>query len=208
MGKAEIPRINEVAAFLDQYARDDRQALIEASPDLAPLLDVGLLGGEARSEEDEALRAALSAQARVLSVALDAAIRRAEEAIATINARLSRARRLRFISQCFAAIGASSVIAAAFIGKVETLVAGTLTLLSNLTALFSTTIVLGGEGREAELASLARRLVKTTGIAELTKDLVKTFLEIDFDPEEMKGLLQRSNELFSEVMDALSLAGS
>lgn len=208
MGLTELPRINEVAYFLQRFSPEVRAELESNRPDLVPLLAAEMEGGVADRIDEAALRHGLSARAEVLSAALEPAISRCAPAVSSINERLSRARRFRFISAVLATIGASSVIGAAFMGKVETLIAGGLTLASNIAALFANTVILGRQDREAELTATARRLVKASGQAELSRTMLSALTRTQFDVDEMRALLKESNELFAEISDALSTVES
>lgn len=134
------------------------------------------------------------------------AVQRCERTIAEIGAKLALARRFRFFAAALAAIGASSVIGAAFVGKTATVIAGSITLVSNLARLFAGIVILGGNDREVELANVARRLAKSSSAAELTGAMLEALQKTRYDPAEMKALIQNANELFAEMTDALSSA--
>lgn len=207
MGKAELPRINEVTAFLKQYEPETLEGLKASGGGLSAALEPGVLGGAAEKVDDQSLRSGLAAQADVLAASLSKAIGRAQGAVERISDRLMRARRYRFLAEVLATVGASGVIGTALLDqRVATLVAGFLTLGSSLFALFATRVVLGSDAREAELAALAKRLAKASGSAELTQNLLKAMLPGTFDVEQMQALIKESNALFGELNDALSAA--
>lgn len=203
MGRSELPRVNEVAAFLAEFAPDERERLLVAQPDLAPLLQLGVMGGEEQVERS-AIAAGLIARASVLASALTVVSEKSALALATINARLSKARRFRFISSALSAIGSSAVIGAVFVSKAATIIAGTLALGSTLAGMFANTLALGREGAEEELTATARRLAKGAGAAELNQALLSALLKTDFDHGEMRELIEGGNALFEEINDALS----
>lgn len=209
MGKSDLPRINEVASFLDRFEPGLMKDLAASNPELSEVLETGLEGGPAPSIDEETVRKGLAIRGEILAAALAAAILRAHAEIERINQLVARARRFRFWAGVFAAVSAAGAVWAAILGaKPATIVTGSLALASNLLALFATKVLLGSDAREAELIALARRMSKASAGAELVQALLGRMPEAGFEIAEMRSLIQESNMLFAEMNDALANAGS
>ena len=204
MGHADFPRINEVVAYLDEHAPEIRDQLTAADAELAPILELGVQAGEGETPSEELLRPGLVARATVLAAALDSAITRSGPKLAMANAQLARSRRFRFVASALATIGASGVIGLVFLSSAATLIAGILTLGSNLASLFTSTVVLGSKDREAELTTITRQLVKVVAMAELSRAMLDSLRRVHFGIDEMSDLLRESNALFAEISDAFA----
>ena len=200
MGMSDLPRINEAVAFLNDFAPEERDQLA-SDPALAALLVPGVSGGPSEPTS----RQGLLLRAQVLSKALDAAVRKSKPIIDEASNRIAAARRMRFISLSLAAVGASTVIGTAFVAPIATIVAGVFTLASNISALFSNVVILGGQNREAELAAAIRNLVKDVGVAELARRLLKVSVESEFNVDEMTQMLREGNELFERIVAEISV---
>lgn len=198
-----LPRINEVAFFLDKHATQTKARFEAEGGEFADLMTPGMMGGDAEVSEDLA-RKGLHARATILSAALSEGAIAADAASETVNAKLAALRRLRFASVVFAAVGASSVLGAVFIAKAVTLVAGSIALGANVAGMTADHLVLGGSLKEADLVEVAKSLSRLSRECPYAQRLLDVLGQGTFDLEDMKYAISDGNRLFGELNAALS----
>jgi hypothetical protein len=201
--EAALPRINEVSNFLAKYAPAVQEKWTRGGGEGAALVQAGTLGGkDATAIEDR--RERLIVRARVVSDALSAAIERSTQDVQIVSKRLAMLRRLRYFNTVFGVVASSGVIGAIFVGKGTTLAAATLSVLSSIAGLTADNLVLGRRGSEQSLREIGETLARTLGEGRLVADLLRTMQSIQFDPEEMKRIIQEANALFAQLNRSLA----
>lgn len=198
-----LPRINEAAAYLNEYAPSSAASLEQRGGEVAELVRPGVYGGLAEEAVDGP-RVGLSARADVLSVALKDAVSRSQRLVDKVEERLSLLKRVRFVSAVLAAVASSSVLPAAFAPMPVRIVAGILALGSSVAALSADTLVLGPNIKERDLTDTASTLQKVSGEGALTQRLLIVLSRTNYDVDEMRQILADANRLFGELMAALA----
>lgn len=204
MGVADgLPPINEVAFFLDRYAPALQARLAERGAEISDLMQIGVIGGETEAV-DAASRPALKARAEVLSEALGEARTVATQALESIKQRLKLVRRLRFLTSLAAALSASSLIPAVLTNTTVAIVAGALTLVSNIAALSADKLVLGPNLNEEALIRSAATLARISRTSGLTQRLLEKLVDQDDDGVALAELIRQANGEFADLSSALS----
>ncbi|MGU3390759.1 hypothetical protein [Sphingomonas sp. M1A8_2b] len=201
---AGLPRINEVAAYLNKFAPTTAGELKAKGETYSALLTPGVIGGEETAQAPNAEREGLKARAQVTVAALDHAVHQCGPTATAVLARLHKARSLQFAAAALSTITASGVIASAFVSATTTIIAGVITLAASVVGLFSDIVVLGGQGQYDKLRDAAQTLIKDEGIAAVSRSTLAAIAQTDFNPDDLKDLLQQGNGLFAEILQALS----
>jgi hypothetical protein len=196
-----LPRINEVAAYLDRYAPQVQAALRQREPAVSDLLITGTFGGD-EDAENKALRDGLVVRAKVLDSALEEAIGQSKIDVAAISARLSSLKRMRFAALLFGAVGSSSVIATAFAKPLAAVIGGVLALLASIAGLAAENLVLGQKNSEDTLRSTVSTLSRVIGEGSLTRKLLAALQSVEFDVVEMRNVIADANKLFGDLIAA------
>jgi hypothetical protein len=197
-----LPRINEVAAYLNQYAPAVADRLKEQGGGIALLVEEGVVGGD-QTVEDHVQRTMLNQRAVVVEQALTSALTDCRVDATSATSRLRRLKVVRFVSSVFAAIGSSSVIGATFVGAAATVAAGIVTLLATLSSLFADNVVLGSRDAEQILRDAAMTIQKLSGEAELTRRWLDALRSIEgYDTDQMQQVLSDANQLFHNLIEA------
>lgn len=196
-----LPRINEVAAYLDRYAPSLQTELRGQGSEIATLTEVGVWGGDDEVLDQEK-KSGLILRAKILDAALGEAIAQSEQLLVTVTDKLNTLRRTRFASLLFGAIGSSSVIALAFTKPMATLIAGALALIANVVGLAAESLVLGQKNSEGTLREAGAVLARVNGHGALTRKLLAAMNETDFNADEIRSLIAEGNALFGELMAA------
>jgi hypothetical protein len=202
MGDTTFPRINEVANFLAQHSPETQRRLRETLA-LAELVKPGTVGGEPEAGLTPR-REGLIARATVLSDALRDAIARSDRELTIVRQRLGRVKTLRYVGIVIGALGSSSVIGAAFVGTVATIIAGVIALASNVAALTADQLILGPKGSEELLREVAETLARVIGEGRLIERLITALLKTDFEDGELSNVLRDANALFGNLNGALA----
>jgi hypothetical protein len=198
-----LPRINEIAAYLDKFAPSVQAALRKSAPETSELLKSGTVGGDDTSTEN-AVRAGLIARAKVLDAALAEAITQSQSDVSAIEQKLSRLKKMRFVSLICGAVGSSAVLAAAFTKPLAVVVAGSLALIASVTGLAAENLILGQKNSEDKLRDTGATLARVIGEGTLTRKLLVALQSIDFDPDELKTVIADANKLFGDLVAARS----
>ena len=199
-----LPRINEIAAYLDRFAPQVQATLRQQEPTATELLITGTCGGD-DDASDKALRDGLVVRAKVLDSALEEAIGQSKIDVATISARLSGLKRMRFAALLFGAIGSSSVIATAFAKPLAAVIGGVLALLASIAGLAAENLVLGQKNSEDTLRATVSTLSRVIGEGSLTRKLLAALQSVEFDVAEMRTVIADANKLFGDLMTARSV---
>jgi hypothetical protein len=194
MGQSNLPRINEVANFLNKYATPAQRSLSERGGEIAELVEPGTYGGTEETDESR-MREGLTARATVIGEALQEAIILSEGDISEVKRRLRLMKRVRYV-------GLIAVIGAAFTGKTATLIAGVIALGSNILALTADQLILGPKTGEDSLRAASSTMVRVIGEGRLMQQMLTTFLKINFDSSEIRQLIEGANGLFAELNKA------
>lgn len=193
-GATTLPTIAEVAAFLDREAPLVKQAILAQDASLIDLVQPGQPGGLTKFE-----RAELERRAKVVSKALDAAIKESEDKRVYMISRIRRSRILRFVSVSVASLSSATTIITLILGKTLAPIAtAALTLLANLFAAFVENIVLAGSS-SAAFVSTAQQLSAATRSLVISRDLLTDGGYVEIDDDTLSKLLSEVNGAFSEL---------
>jgi hypothetical protein len=176
------PPINEAVALLERFAPEVLTELRITFPQLGSELSPGQVLGPAEDgvskHSDETINV-MSARARVVRAALDAAIAYVTIFVERLEKRIRTARRIRLTSQVCAAVGTSSVLAGIKVGVSEiTFGSACFALASSIGALLSEAI----DGGEKNRHAIGVTYVK---VCELRARAGQLNLELSLFPERM-----------------------
>ncbi len=203
MGASGLPNINEVAAFLHFKAPAVKARLEQEEGGIPALLQLGVEGGF-RDEVGPELESGLRLRAKVTLEALGEALPQARAAEAQLAQQLHRLRRLKFAAAVLAAVGASSVIPAAFVGRAATIAAGLLALFATIVQLAAEILVLGPGAKEADLIERSAALRQAQGESLMTYRLLQAHQSTPVGLDELKRVLSDANDLFGRLIQLLA----
>ena len=202
-----LPRINEIAAYINDFAPAAKVSLSKSDPHAAGLLESGYIAGDEKAS-DEKLRQGLIARAQVLDAALGEAIAQSKDIIDRISKKMDALKKIRFSSLVCGAVGSSSVMATAFIHPIAALISGMLALVSSIAGIAADNLILGPKINEDQLREAGSTLLKVISQGDLTRRLLAALQAIDFDPGELKSVIADANALFAELINARSTANN
>lgn len=187
------PLIDEMVAFLEQEQPAAIEKIRNDNPSFSDLLKTGSMLGES-DDSDE-----LKIRATVCFSATDVIIRKCDEELPKLKARLKGSQKLQLFGQILTAVSGASVITTlATNHKTITYIAGSLSLLGSLIPLVV----------ESQNRSLNRNKQVEDTYAELTRmkleagrnnTELKFFIENNFNIKGISEVINRSNQLCSDI---------
>ena len=204
MGESRLPRINEVANYLNRFAPSELQGLRDQGPDFAPLLQEGAEGGDNDAADDAKQRKGLLVRADILSTTLEVAKKRAGTDVVAIQRKLKQVRVTRFVAQIAGTLASATLVGMVFANPIAAMITAILSTASNLFGLVGERLLLGGKEDEAKLQEILATLSRAMREGELTGRLLKALRTNTFDTAEMSKVLSGGNELFERLSDAQS----
>lgn len=203
--KSDVPEINEIAFFLHSHARPGYDALSRKGIEYSGALQLGVTGGRAEPKGDADDRAAIGIRVEILREALKPAIAQIDGRSREVRSKLELARKLKFISGVFSAVGSMGAAGTALLGKhLATIVLSLFSFLATSVGAGTTSIVLGAGRKETDLIERLRELAKVKAFAELAVAQLDAAAESELPIRSLTAMLKEANGQFRDLVEALA----